>query len=293
MSFAPTDAAFEGFRIVREKPGLVLAWAGFYFVALLAMIAVLLIGLGPKLMTLAPVVDAGSGRDLDQLKERFGIPILLVIPMAMVMMTMLTAAVYRAVLRPDDTGFFYLRFGADELRLLALNIIIVGLAALLSAVYGAAVIWLSRAVGDALGGALTVLGTFGGALLAVWVAVRMSLAAPIAFAERRIRLLGAWQETRGRFWPLLTMWLLTVLAVFVLILLAAVTGAGLTWALGGFTLLREVTHEAPSAISRGDAIGLLLQLVLQMAIQVLGVVLLSVIAYASPARGYQRIARHP
>lgn len=294
MSFAPTDAAIEGFRLVRARPGLVLAWSAFYFVGLLAMIAVLLIGLWPKLAPLAPMAGIpGGGRNFGQMQERFGLSILVVVPMALIMLTMLSTAVYRAVLRPQEQALFYLRLGADEFRLLALNLIMFGLTALVSTLFGAVVLGLSQVLGHLLGGVVTVLGSFAGLILAVWAGVRMSLVGPIAFAERKIRLLGAWQETGGRFWPLLTMWLLTLLAVFAVFVGAAVLGGAGAWLLGAGNLLREFTDGDPALMSPGTARIALVIFLLQQAIAVLVIVLASVIGHAAMARGYDRIASHP
>ena len=47
----------------------------------------------------------------------------------------------------------------------------------------------------------------------IYVAVRLSLAPALTFESRRINLLGSWALTRGRFWPLLGAYVLTVALV--------------------------------------------------------------------------------
>lgn len=286
----PIDAAFEGFRIVREKPGLILAWTGFYLLSLLAMVGVLLIGLGPKLMTLAPA-EAGmsGGRDFDQLFARFGLPLLIVIPMALIMSTMLAGAVYRSVLRPEDKGFSYLKFGSDELRLLGVSLIVVAFFVVLSGVYGAAVVALSHRLEGLAYGLTTAATSIGGLVLTLWLAVRLSLSAAMTFSERRIALWSAWKLTRGHAPRLLAMWGMTILFVFGVTLLAAIASWMIAGLLGGFRMLEQLNVSDLSNVSPGMALALLGQLLVQMAIQVLLLVLLLVVAYSPPGRAYQQI----
>lgn len=286
----PLDAAFEGFRIIREKPGLILAWTGFYLLSLLAMVGVLLIGLGPKLLTLAPAeAGAGGARDFDQLFARFGLPLLIVIPMALIMTTMLAAAVYRSVLRPEDKAFSYLKFGADELRLLLISLVVVFIIAVISGVYGAAVVAFSQQLDGMLYGFVTFLTSVGGLFLTVWLVARLSLTAAMSFSERRIALWSAWKLTRGHAPGLLAMWGLTILFVFLVTLLAAIASWAVAALLGGFAMLAQLDVQDLSHVSPGVALALLGQLLVQLAIQVLLLVLLLVVAYSPPARAYQQL----
>lgn len=286
----PVDAAFEGFRIVRDKPGLILAWTGFYLLSLLAMVGVLLIGLGPKLLTIAPAeMGAGGARDLDQLLARFGLPVLIVLPMALIMTTMLAGAVYRSVLRPEEKTHSYLKFGMDELRLLGLSLLVVILFAVLSAVYGWVVFGLAHRLEGFAYGLVTFLASVGGVVLTLWLAVRLSLSAAMTFAERKIRIWAAWKQTRGHAPRLLAMWGMTILFVFLVTLLAAAASWAVAALLGGFAMLAQIDPSDLSHVSPGVALALLGQLLIQLAIQVLSLVLLLVVAYSPPARAYQQI----
>lgn len=42
----------------------------------------------------------------------------------------------------------------------------------------------------------------------IWLAVRLSLASPLTFDTRRVRVFGSFALTRGRFWSLLGAYLL-------------------------------------------------------------------------------------
>ncbi len=282
----PLDAAFEGFRIVRDRPQLILAWTGFYLVSLLVMILILLV---PNLGTLAASDHTGGQRDFDQLLARFGPAILIVFPLAMAMITVLAAAVYRAVLRPEEKSFAYLKLSWDEARLFALSVIVLLFFTLVSGAYGLGLVLLAQTV-EPLREVITFLGSIGGLALIVWLGVRLSLAGAMTFADRRIRLLAAWRQTRGQFWPLLWTLGLTIVFVFVVVILAFAFSLVLATLLGGFSLLGELASPDLTDVTPGFALALLGQLLLQLAIQVLLIVLILVIFYAPPCRAEQQIS---
>jgi len=282
----PLDAAFEGFRIVRDRPQLILAWTGFYLVSLLVMILILLV---PNLGTLAASEHTGGQRDFDQLLARFGPAILIVFPLAMAMITVLAAAVYRAVLRPEEKSFAYLKLSWDEARLFALSVIVLLFFTLVSGAYGLGLVLLAQTV-EPLREVITFLGSIGGLALIVWLGVRLSLAGAMTFADRRIRLLAAWRQTRGQFWPLLWTLGLTIVFVFLVVLLALAFSLVLATLLGGFSLLGELASPDLTDVTPGFALALLGQLLLQLAIQVLLIVLILVIFYAPPCRAEQQIS---
>ncbi|MFZ5670629.1 MAG: hypothetical protein ACOY4K_14165 [Pseudomonadota bacterium] len=287
MTLAPSDAAFEGFRIIRDRPGLILAWTGFYLASLLAMVMVLLIPNIGALTAIAPVRD----RDFDQLFARFGPAFLVAMLLAMTMMTVLITAIFRAVLRPEESRWAGLRVGWDEARVFAVSVAVFFVFAVASAGFGLGVV----VVGDiapGLRGLLTVVGSAGGLALIVWLAVRFYLSGAQTFAEKRVALIGAWRLTHGQFWRLL--WTVALSVVFALIVVTVAFTVSLVLArlLGGFSLLGELVNPDPGAITQGLALKLLGQLLLQLAIQALVIVLVLTIFYAAPAAAY-RILKAP
>ena len=102
MIISPSDTAFEGFRIIRDRPGLILAWTAFYLLSLLAMIVILLV---PNFGNLAAVEATGTQRDFSELLARFGVSMFIAFPLAVIMPIMLVTAIYRTVLNPEDKGF--------------------------------------------------------------------------------------------------------------------------------------------------------------------------------------------
>lgn len=121
------------------------------------------------------------------------------IGVAMPVAAMTTCQVYRAVLRPNERAFASLRLGVDELRmlvlLLILGLIFGGATIVLIGVIAGAAVALSQVSAWApfVAAGLGVLLAFP---LALWLLVRLCLAGPATFAERRLTL--GWKLTQGR-----------------------------------------------------------------------------------------------
>ena len=61
---------------------------------------------------------------------------------------------------------------------------------------------------------------------AIWVFVRLSLAAPMTFDQRRLVVFGSWPFTRGSFWPLVGAYALAIaLDVVILVLMTMISSA--------------------------------------------------------------------
>lgn len=228
MSFSATDAAFEGFRVVRRAPLSLVFWTLIYLVAGAAMFGLAGSQLA-KLMAMSEAMETAepSFAEIAELGRGFAGVMAVLVPISLVLGAMLAAAVARAVLRPEARAWGYLRFGMDEVRVLVVQVVVsLALFAVLMLIYlvlagiGAAAIsmeqpwmWL-----------IVVLGALAGFGLVIWLAVRWSLATPIAVAEKRIAPFASFGQTRGRFWSLLGMALLAaVMAIVVSLLVSIIT----------------------------------------------------------------------
>lgn len=249
MGFSATEAAFEGFRVVRRKPMAVIFWALFYMlimVAALALIGGSLIGL----MGMAEELEATSPTS----PEAF-MPILasymailaVVLPVSLLASAMIYAAVARAVLRPAESAFGYLRLGMDEVRVLVVSLVLfvvfVALTALLGGIVGVAIAVTAAAEAPALW-LLVVLLVLAAIAVCIWLAVRLSLAIPITMAERRIAIFDSFALTKGRFWPLLGMALLAGVMSIVVSLLGSLVGMPIQLATGGLEGLAGLEGES-------------------------------------------------
>lgn len=229
--FSPSEAALEGFRLTRERPGTVLTWCGVYFTGMLVIAILMMVSLGPDFIALAKKGQFSS-EDIDavgSMLARSGPAFLLVLVLAVALMSVLTSGIYRLVLRPQEPGFAHLRLGPDELRLTAVNLLLfaVGMAFLfLGFVAAAAGEQVSPALGFVLAAAV--------AAITVWVGVRLSLATPMTFATHRFSIREAWRLTAGRhFWPLLGMIVLAVIFYVMVWLLISIIGLAVVGLAGG------------------------------------------------------------
>ncbi len=234
MTFSASDAAFEGFRLVRRKPMALVAWTLLYAVLSLASLLAMSSAIDPLMVwaermeaiesnsttaTPAEVLSAFQGLGEVMLNLAWLIPVSLVIG------AMLMAAVARAVLNPRAGGFGYLRLGMDELRVfvvtLVLGIVMMGawiavcfLVVMLASIAGATGanwMWL-----------FVILGGLAGVAAIIWLAVRLCLAVPITVAENRFAFFDSFGLTRGRFWPLFGMAVITIVMVMVVQLLLGI-----------------------------------------------------------------------
>jgi hypothetical protein len=249
MAFSATDAAFEGFRVVRRHPMALIFWSLFYAVMMVAALALVggsIIGL----MNAAEGLESSGASSPEAFMPILGsymAVLAVVLPVSMIASAMIYAAVSRAVLHPSESAFGYLRLGMDEVRVLVVSIVLAIVFVVLSVVvFGVIgiVAGMTQAADMPALWLLVVLLGLAGVGLFIWLAVRLSLAVPITMAERRISIFDSFALTKGRFWPLLGMSLLAIVLSFVVSLLGSLVAMPLQLLAGGLEGLGQLDGES-------------------------------------------------
>lgn len=211
-----TEAAFEGFRVTRRHPGAVLLWAAVWLVGFVAMLVAAAPFLAPWMDEIATAegggpetLSAGAQRAIQLAGFAF-------MPVALLIQAVLLPAAYRAVLRPEERRFGYLRIGRDEARILLVSITLAVVSVALNIAGG----WLEHLATTSAGlpaGLLVSLAVF---VVTLIFSVRASLIAPLTFARRKLSFIEGWRASGPRFWPLLGLTVIVAtMAIVVMILL--------------------------------------------------------------------------
>ena len=205
-------SCLEGFRVIGRYPAALAIWALFYVALFVVAFGALALTVGPAFMSAAQ--HQGGAPAFAEMYKRIGVVALIVGPIVLLGSVTLNAAVFRAVLRPQDKRFGFLRIGGDELRMFVVMLALFVVFALLyfsSVFVGFAL--LSGGGRNLIAGLIYGLIVFG---LFIFLAVKFSLALVITFAEKKIRIVDSWAVTDGHFWSLLATYTLVVIFLIVL-----------------------------------------------------------------------------
>lgn len=240
--FSASDAAFVGFRLVREHPRTIALWAVLLTVLSLIVSTLTIKLAGPQLAEFMAMSADDSVSPEQMLGVMGGLAPIMGVSLiySLALYSVMLAAVNRLVLRPADSRSAYLRLGADELRqaavLVLVNLLMVGVY-MVAVVFSAILIAVGVAAGGGAIAALTGLISFVGvACLLLYFAVRLSFASAITFDTGKVSVRQSWVMTKGHVGALLGAYLLAgVMAIIVYLLIMTIVAAIGVIASGGVT----------------------------------------------------------
>lgn len=216
-----TDFAFEGFRIIRQKPSVILFWGVFVLVFNgLATYAFLSLS-GTAMQDLMQASQAGRTADPTAILDiyaRLAPAYAVMLPLSVLMQAIISCAVFRTVLSPKSAAFGNMRVGGDELRQIVVailfSLIIIGLeiacllsGGIVSAILGVALGFISKP----LAGLGVFLGISVGVLALIWFILRLSLAPVQSFDQKRVNMFGSWSLTKNSWGTLLVGYIIALI----------------------------------------------------------------------------------
>lgn len=254
MAFSATDAAFEGFRLVRRNPVALVGWTLLYLVYTLAT----LFAAGGMMRSMSvwmeqmEALEAGpppsSPEALVPIMESYVAAMshmAWAIPLSLVIGAVLMAAIARAVLTPGTSGFGYMRLGMDEVRVFVVTIVIAilySIAACIAVVAAAVIGGIAISAIEGWGALVMVLAMLAAIAFMIWLAVRWSLAVPITIAQKKFAIFDSFAVTKGRFWPLLGMAFIAFVMVVIVSLLAGIVAMPISM-MGGMSMFGSMSED--------------------------------------------------
>jgi len=218
---SPMKAAFEGFRVVRREPAAVIVWMLLWLGAL--SLAAWSVAAGHRVVVSA----TPTYRSISDIAGRLGTFAAGFMALFLLVWATTTVATFRAVLRPHERRWFFLRLGADEFRVAVMTVA----AFVLVLVFGGVPAYLLYILVNPIMRAvprftrdIEQVGAFATVCLDIWLGVRLSLLAVETFAERRFHLTAYWPVTQGRFWYLFLCYVICFVLFFLLSFIVFVLG---------------------------------------------------------------------
>lgn len=252
--FSIKEAALTGFRFAREHPGAILAWAVVSLISTFLYSSITISMAGEEMGRLVALNESMQA-DPTTADPTVIFPLMGAIYSAMFVSfiplliagAILTGAATRGVLRPEASGLGYLRFGADELRLIIV-LIVVGIllgvifmvGSVLASIVGVIVMIAASGGEPPTPGAMTVPMLAGMApiiilacLVMLFVYGRFSMAAPLTVDRRAINIFSSVTLTKGMSVRLFKSYFLAFLLYFVVVVLGGCVFLGVAAVMTG------------------------------------------------------------
>ncbi len=236
-----TDFAFEGFRIIRQRPTVVLFWGIVMLVSNVAAIFVLQACSGDAMQQMGSVTSTTPPEVILAILGKLLPGYAAALPIMIVSSAVLWCAVFRIVNHDGPIRFGGLRFGIDELRqcvvfllfyliLFGVYLAVIFVGGVVAGLFGTLLMMIS----PVLAGVADVLIIVAAVVGFMWVFARLSLALPQSFDQRRINMFGGWTLSQGNSRELLVGFIIAfVMALLVFALCLAIFVVGLIMASHG------------------------------------------------------------
>ncbi|NQE62551.1 hypothetical protein [Caulobacter sp. RHG1] len=286
--FSASDAAFSGFRLVRENLKTVAIWAGVMTVVSILTNVAAIQFFGPQLEAFLGYMQDNNNPDPDEffrLASALSPLTLWMLPISLIQNGVTFAALNRLVLRHDDSRMAYLRLGKDELRQAAVWLLTA--LVLMGALFlGSAVTGFLGAMGGATGAFLALAGLLGSFCAVIWLAIRLSFAPAVTFDTGKITLFKSMPQTKGLFWPLLGAYFLAaVMSIIVVLLIWTIVSAVGLIASGDFAATGKMMRADTSSLAAYFTPAGVVQALFSGVIQVLT----TLIVFAPPPSIYKEL----
>jgi hypothetical protein len=235
--FSASDAALDGFQVIRTQWRVTLGWCLFSLVGFVGLVILAFFVILAASFAITSRDQASSaGGAIGVLTLGLG---------GAAIQWLILAALYRMRLRPEAApGLYYLRISRDEGRLFGLWLTM----AVIFVALMVAGFLLLRAL-EQVSGLAAWAGTLAYLGMLAWLAMRFSLAGPANFATGRFGLADSWRLTKGRFWALLGMTLLALCLLLLIAVVVFILTAVIQAAIGGFHSLAPVSLSDPQALA--------------------------------------------
>jgi len=271
-------AVGEGFSLIRRHPGSVALWALLVWGLLIVRVVLTFPAYSAMFAEFTRAAGAGAKPDmaaiLPQMQQAQALGLLLGFA-SLFLNTVVICAIYRAVLRPEQSQFGYLRVGSAELFLFVFTIGAVIAFSIAAVVVAIPLVIIGAVVGHgSLVGGVT-FGVIAGIVAVIgviYIGLRLSLIGPMMVDDGQFHLGDAWTLTRGKAGSLFLIgFVLIVLILVGEVVLASLGFAGIAAAAGGFGQWQALAQQPMVLLSR-----------LAPALAIFGLVWLVAVACAMP-----------
>lgn len=253
-TFSGSRALGAGLGLIARHPLAVLVWVVVYLLLVLGPQGLMMWLMIPDVIAMSKAGEAMQPDDphLLALTARMTSFQLLQMGAGIIWYAVISGAVFRAMLEPQESRFAFLRLGIQEFWL-AVGFVMIGIAAaiaifvaMMPAIIVGAIASVAGQTGAPAAGVMLIMFLLFGVLLWGWS--RFCLGLPMSFATRQFRLFESWDLTRGQSAKIIGVGIALSVLVFIaeIVLSVIVAAAGWSWA----TSVWEAVSKQPETWTR-------------------------------------------